>query len=114
MKKHKSLNKKKIKPTGELAFFQSIWQESDTHNCFICSDNLDKYIDTPFFVNCFSHNLSKGSHPEHRLNKENITLLCPSCHNLYHYRAKSDLLLSPGWKDIFDKCDMLKQKNPDI
>ena len=91
----------------ELDLFHEIWDERP-HKCSIstCGELL------PIFnVRYMSHCVSKGSYPELRLVKENIDILCFSCHQLWEnskwYLENSGQF--PEWEWLFDKYVKLKQ-----
>jgi len=69
------LNPKKTKlrhPTGELAMFLEIWEDMETpRKCNHCG--RPQFI---FRVDSFAHIKPKGTHPELRLNKNNIWFSC--------------------------------------
>lgn len=77
--KKRSKNKAK-KITGERDLFLEIWVERP-HYCVKCGKHLGR--DPRSFY--FSHIKSKGSHPELRLDKNNIELLCRECHQKYEF-----------------------------
>jgi len=66
--------KYKKKETGELEFMKQVWEERH-HICEECNVYLPEF--SPF---CMAHILGKGAAPEHRLNKNNIMILCPTHH----------------------------------
>lgn len=68
----------KRKKTGEAALFAEIWEERPRY-CQDCGKWLGNQMRTFFF----SHNKSKGAHPELRLQEDNITLRCFKCHDLF-------------------------------
>ena len=69
----------------ELGIFNEIWNESP-RICKICQRVL-----TVFNPILFHHLRTKGSHPELRLEKSNIVLLCDSCHMGEHgFKPKLD------------------------
>ena len=70
-----SIKYKPKKPTGERELFLQIWNERP-HYCVKCQ----KFLGHEPKVYFFSHKKSKGSHPELRLVKDNIELLCEECH----------------------------------
>ena len=65
------------KPTGERELFLEIWNERG-HYCE--NPKCRKWLGDEPVVNFFSHRKSKGAHPELRLVKTNIDLLCTKCH----------------------------------
>lgn len=65
----------KIKPTGEKQLFIEIWNQRP-HMCINCNTWLGNDPCAHFF----SHIKSKKQHPELRLVKTNIELLCFDCH----------------------------------
>jgi len=79
--------KKVYKPTGEKELFLQIWSERP-HLCVNCNKDLGNEPRTFFF----SHILSKGAHPEKRLQKNNIQLLCFQCHQAYDHGTKEQFL----------------------
>lgn len=85
------VNKKKAvkgckKPTGELVMFKEIWEERE-HICNKCDIPLGDVLKIVFF----SHIKSKGAHPELRLVKTNIELLCPDCHHIWDHGDRNKL-----------------------
>jgi len=78
-KQHKYIKKKKkpvrTKKTGEKDLFWSIWQERE-HFCENCGAFLGHEAKTYYF----SHIKPKSTHPELRLKKSNVELLCWDCH----------------------------------
>ena len=79
---------KRKKATGEWEMFLQIWEER-AHYCQ--NRNCRKYLGfepQPIF---FSHRKSKGAYPELRLCKDNIDLLCRSCHEVYEFGDKTKL-----------------------
>ncbi|MFZ1789278.1 MAG: hypothetical protein WAT92_13225 [Saprospiraceae bacterium] len=69
----------------ELGIFNEIWNESP-RICKICQRVL-----TVFNPILFHHLRTKGSHPELRLEKSNIVLLCDQCHMGEHgFKPKLD------------------------
>jgi|688.fasta_scaffold410246_2 5-methylcytosine-specific restriction endonuclease McrA len=71
------------KATGEKEMFLEIWSER-AHICTNCQKTLGAEPYTFFF----SHIKSKGAHPELRLDKSNIQLLCFDCHKEYDQGTK--------------------------
>lgn len=70
--KIKTTNKGLRKPTGELAMFLEIWREMEVpRKCEHCGRPQ-----LVFRVDCFAHIKPKGTHPELRLNKDNIWFSC--------------------------------------
>jgi hypothetical protein len=70
-------NKKRerLKNWWEKKIFIEIWNERE-HNCEICNK---KILEAQTF--CFAHKCPKWTYPEHRLKKENISLVCSiKCH----------------------------------
>lgn len=84
--------KSKRKKTGEAELFQEVWDERE-HVCINCKLELGDEMRTFYF----SHIKGKGSHPELRLLKENIQILCFECHTAYDqqgrdkYNARKDI-----------------------
>jgi len=76
--KRTPLKKKFRKATGELELFKTIYEERP-HLCEKCG----RYI-WDFNVANYHHLKHKSTHPELRLDKTNITLVCIECHNNYH------------------------------
>lgn len=83
----KQLNRTKLtyrrKPTGEKKVFEEIWNERP-HICVNCKDPLGNEAKTFHFA----HIQSKKQHPELRLEKSNIALLCFDCHYQYDHGTK--------------------------
>lgn len=79
LKKNKDIIKQ------ELGLFNEIWNERP-RICKICQRVL-----TVFNPILFHHLKTKGSHPELRLEKSNIVLLCDACHMGEHsFKPKLD------------------------
>jgi 5-methylcytosine-specific restriction endonuclease McrA len=91
--------KKKKKTTGERNFFLQIWEERE-HKCQCCGTNLG---DEPI-VHFFSHLLPKSTHPELRLEKENIWLKCKDCHHEWEFGDKKQ----EKFKKAIEKREELK------
>lgn len=61
---------------GDLqALFLEIWKERP-HKCVHCGKNLGEEPKAIYF----SHIKSRGAHPELKMDKNNIELLCAECH----------------------------------
>lgn len=88
------------KATGELEIFKIIWEERE-HVCQVCSSTLHV-----FDVWNMAHILSKKSYPSFRLNKENIWLLCRSCHDKYDNRGVED---KPEFSKLLEEKQRLKE-----
>ena len=90
---HKRLNKDKVvkttkrkkirKPTGEAALFKEIWEQRP-HVCANCRDYLGKEARAHYFA----HIKPKSTHPELRLDPDNVMLLCSSCHFAYDFQGQ--------------------------
>jgi len=78
----------KRKPTGEAEVFREIWEERE-HICTNCKIHLGNDARAHYFA----HIKPKKKHPELRLEKTNISLLCMQC----HYE------LDMGTKESFNK-----------
>jgi 5-methylcytosine-specific restriction endonuclease McrA len=74
---------KKRKVTGEKALFEEVWNERP-HTCEKCGEKL-----LEFNVWYFHHIKSKGAHPELRLDKNNIMIICAKCHYQEHNVGKA-------------------------
>jgi len=66
------------KKTGELDLFLAIWNERP-HICEECDEPI-----RCFSVSLFHHKKPKSRYPELRLDKENVALICVSCHFKIH------------------------------
>lgn len=75
--------KYKRKSTGEKELFFEIWNER-IHICSNCKIHLGNEAKTFHF----SHIKPKSTHPELRLNKNNIQLLCYDCHYAHDFQGK--------------------------
>jgi len=76
------------KSTGEKELFMQIWNERDRR----CS-NCHAFLGWEPKTWNFAHIKPKSTHPELRLSKENIALLCWDCHYALDF----------GGKEIFNK-----------
>lgn len=76
IKKISSKRKERLKDWwSELELFREIWNERK-RECEVCKKTI--YEASSF---CFAHQAPKGTYPEHRLNKDNISLVCSiKCH----------------------------------
>jgi len=88
VKRNKSYYYKK-----ETDIFMDIWSER-IHFCEECGRYLGS--DPKRFY--FSHILSKGSHPNLRLSKDNIILLCFDCHRRWDFRDRNKMLVFEKYK----------------
>jgi len=87
----------------ELDFFKEIWRER-SHYSEVSGEYLGVF--SPVY---FSHLLTKGSHPELRLDKENILLMTFEEHRLWeNYQHKIKDI--PMWDKVFKQRDKLKYK----
>lgn len=98
--------------TGEKDVFQEILDSYDDKPiyCFVCKKRL-----TLITHSNFAHVLPKGKYPKHRLNPDNIRLLCfdintGGCHRKYDFSAKSDLENDPNFKEILELREKLKKE----
>lgn len=74
------------KRRGDLhSLFLEIWKER-SHICNRCGKKLGN-DPKPIF---FSHIKSRGSHPELKMEKENIELLCEKCHYKWDFQSRED------------------------
>lgn len=81
-KKRKPISKAK-KATGEKEVFLEIWDKRP-HFCEHCGDYLGEEPNAFFF----SHVKPKSTHPELRLEPENIKLHCTDCHYAKDHQTK--------------------------
>lgn len=83
---HKRLNegklktpiRRKYKPTGELMLFKKIY-ESRPHFCEWCNKPING-----FSIMNYHHIKPKSTHPELRLDENNIVKICDKCHIKTH------------------------------
>lgn len=108
-KKRKRIDRKKDlaysykrEPTGEAEVFREIWNERP-HECQHCGKSLGNIPKAHFFA----HIKSKKQHPELRLEKTNIWILCwdlgkqkENCHYLYDFGTKAEF---EARKDLYRK-----------
>lgn len=85
-RERRSNTKPKAKKTGEREMFLEIWQERP-HVCVKCGRPLGDIPHAAFF----SHKKSKGAYPELRLVKNNVELVCFTCHQKYEFGDREDL-----------------------
>jgi len=86
----------------ELDMFIEIWKERP-HYSEVSGEPLGS-----FNVAYFSHLLSKGAFPEHRLNKDNIMLKTIEEHMLWETSDREKLRKIPKWEKVFERYDKLK------
>ncbi len=96
--------KEKVKPTGELALFQAIWN-TRPHFCTLCNEPLGE-----FSVWYFSHILPKSTFKRFRLYEKNIVLKCAAHHHDYETKAYSDLIKDSRWLPIFNLKEELREE----
>lgn len=75
----KGLNKKQEKKEllrEDFRFYLSVWKERK-HSCVIC----DKYLGETPLTWMFHHLLEKSKHPQFRHTKDNIAIVCLTCHD---------------------------------
>lgn len=71
---------------GDLqSLFMEIWKERP-HVCVKCGKKLGP---EPLAV-YFSHKKSRGSHPELKMDKNNIELLCYNCHHEWDFGERKE------------------------
>lgn len=98
--KPRIFKRQQIKPkksTGEYQLFLEIWGERE-HKCSNCKADLSENVSRRSFVKYFSHQKSKGAFPELRLDKNNIELNCPPCHDLWEFGDREKFSLR---KDLY-------------
>lgn len=71
------IKNRKVKVTGEREMFLEIWAERP-HYC--TNPECLTYLGSEPKASFFAHKKSKSTHPELRLDKTNIRLLCFDCH----------------------------------
>lgn len=86
----------------ELDMFIEIWKERP-HYSEVSGEPLGS-----FNVAYFSHILSKGAYPEHRLNKENIMLKTINEHMEWETGDRDKLRKIPMWNKVFERQEKLK------
>ena len=74
--------KRRRKKTGEKKVFLEIWEERE-HICTNCKEHLGSQP----IVNYFAHIKPKSTHPELRLEKDNIQLMCMACHYAFDFQG---------------------------
>ena len=79
----KRMKIKPRKPTGERDLFLMIW-ELRPHVCTHCETPLGHEAKAGYFA----HIKPKSTHPELRLDENNIRLLCLECHHAYDMQGK--------------------------
>ena len=72
----------RTKTTGERRLFLKIWEEKP-HYC----ENCKTFLGSEPKVHFFSHIKPKSTHPELRLEKSNIQVLCFECHHARDFRG---------------------------
>ena len=101
-------------PTGELELFKKIWAER-VHESFISGRPL-MFFDVCFFA----HVLPKGTHPQSRLDPENIVLLTREEHNLLDQgtmaqREKYGKKYNANWDLVRDlKIKLFRKYYPEL
>lgn len=83
--KKKSTFSRVIKVTGEREMFLEIWEERE-HFC--TNPDCRKFLGHEPKTYFFSHIKPKSTHPELRLEKSNIRLLCFDCHFAVDHQGK--------------------------
>ena len=75
-----------LKSLNDQSFFLEIWNERP-HYC----ENCHIYLGEKFKSVFCSHILTKGAHPKHRYNKDNINLLCFNCHQKWEFQDRTKM-----------------------
>ena len=100
-----SVIKKQLKPTGEAALFETIWNTRPRIS-FINGESLQS-----FTVDKFAHVLPKGVYKLWKLNEKNIVLMTVGQHHRQHNVARSILEKEhPGWIKFFKLQDELREE----
>lgn len=91
------------KPTGELIFFETLWNTRERVS-FVSGEVLNE-----FSVKMFHHVLTKGAYKQFRLYDKNIILLTPEEHWAVHNLGREQLLKdNKNWQAVFDLKEELK------
>ena len=83
--------RKTRKATGEGKMFLTIWAERP-HYC--TNKNCRKYLGEEPMAHYFAHIRSKGAKNDLRFDKENIVLLCLSCHQDFDFGKREKIILN--------------------
>ena len=75
------------KASGEAQMFQEVWN-TRPHVCVNCGALLGHEARAHYFA----HILPKSTHPNLRLDPENIWILCIECHYAYDFQGKDKFL----------------------
>lgn len=84
-------------------FFLEIWNERPHY-----SDVSGDYLGETPYAYYFSHVLSKGAYPELKFFKDNVVFMTLSEHQLWEFKAQSDL--PPSFDKIKDLAQKLKER----
>ena len=100
IKQVSSKRAKRLSGYSEKDMFMEIWKEQD-HICTVCNKNIQEPQ-----TFCFAHKAPKWTYPEHRLQKDNIALVCSiKCHweidKIYTGIARQEVI--NYLKDIWNK-----------
>lgn len=110
----RTMIKKKVMVTGELALFGAIAKVRD-HVCFVTGEPVNIYKpDGSLDVNCFMHVVSKGSRPDLRLYDKNIQIALPRVHRVYdsgNEQERKKMEQYPGWHKLLALHEEMKSVN---
>jgi hypothetical protein len=99
--------RKRAKTTGptQIEFFREIWSERPHF-----SEVSGEFLGEEMQPICMSHLLPKGSYRKFKFRKDNIVLMTPDEHQLWHSEGPGNLMFSKGWSAICDKYFELKRE----
>lgn len=105
--------KVKIKPTGELELFESIWTTRE-RICFVTWVPIAK-----FDISCFAHVLRKSQNgwPLFKLNPKNIILVTPEVHYLLDFGTEAQrekFGYAEGWAKLYALREELKEEYTEL
>lgn len=92
------------KDNAQLEMFKQIWRDRP-HYSEVSGEPL-----IGFNLAYFSHILSKGAHPKHKLNPENILLKTVQEHNEWEFGDRERLRKESKWKKVFELQERLKNE----
>lgn len=104
--------KRIYKATGERALFEELY-----HKCGGRSEVSGAQLLPPahaLFHAQGSHLLPKGTHPELRLDPQNIVMITTSEHDAWHKNGDKTKLteIDPRWRNVVERYERLKRKHP--
>jgi hypothetical protein len=91
----------------QLTMFATLWENhKDEKGRVICTftgQQLNGFLLTDLYYNCFAHILSKKQYPWFKLNPANICIVAPEFHRIVDAGTQKERAEHPSWRfDLWD------------